>query len=739
MVQKTKAATVGRQLLQGGTLGFSDEISDRLAAAIAAAATDLTYGEALNQARDLTKEAQAYDWDENKALSLGSNTVGGIPLGLTKAGLSGANWVRNAATGLGSMGRGAALGAGYGGVAGFGAGSDSFGDRLSSGVMGGLFGLGLGGATAPLSRIGSGKVDYNKLGKKAAKYAQTPAGKEIAKELGMRPDLPEILRRAEKLDAAAKKSGINLTLAEKIAQSTSDPLLAKQGLLKQNPMTAGQMENFYKARLGTIDDEGQIVKALRDYASKTGAQSYDEAAQSLIEAGQGATKRITSKLVSEAEPFYKEAFKANPNMYSKRLDRILATPEGKKALRETAVNFQNEMKLMAKPDKELGEIARELASYGKIKDPKGGVAKGLSLKALDAIKKRLDQSVSSAKKAAEMGSSSDADRYRALEAVRKNLVDELDALDITAKAGPNSYKIDGGSYAKARGVYSGQPEQLQMRKLIGDVAKIDPMQAQKVARALYSGTPETAKVSAQALGKDAPKAVSAKIYQVLGAMRNPTDEGTGLTTSLANKIAPTADMAEMLRTYGAGDDLMDTLKVINQAKLGDRFISGSPTQPLGQGQSLLADAANTAIDAKTGGATALMRRMAGALSKKQDNPEFYQDLSRIMTTDEGMDLLRRTAFGQGKALQKTTPSPIMQSASQIPVPYTGMTTGQVALSGTQSIPQGVVRSSVSAVNAPQQQSYNPNNDMELQKMLKTNVMQYNPDTDEVLQKMLGGY
>lgn len=689
MVQKNKAATAGRQLLQGATLGFADEISDRLAAALASTTTGMSYKDALDEARQMTKEAQAYDWDKNKALSFASNIAGGIPLGLTKAGLSGANWVRGAATLPGAVGRGAALGGGYGAAAGFGAGSDSFSDRAGSGVVGGLFGLGVGGATAPLSRLGAGKVDYEKVGKKVAKYAKSPAGKEILKELGMRPDLPEILARAQKIDAAAKKSGINLTLAEKIAQSTSDPLLAKQGVLKQSPVTAGQMENFYKSRLGTVENEGQIVKALREYAEKTGAMSYDEAAQGLIESSQKAAKSITQKLVAEAEPLYAQA-------YAKQVD-----PNQLKSLVEGSPIVKNAIGAALKDERFAGQLQGKPVN---------------SIEVLDAAKRIIDEKIASGKNPA---APFDTKAYA-------KAVGDLTGL--ADKFAPE--------YAAARSVYSGQPEQLQMRKAIGDVAKIDPMQAKRVARALYSGTPESAKVSAQALGPDAPKAVGARIFEALGAMRSPTDEASGLPTALANKIAPTSDVSQMLRAYGAGEDLMDTLRVINQAKLGDRFIAGSPTQPLQQGQGALSDAANAALDVKTGGATALMRRMANAMGKKGESPEFYQDMARIMTTDEGMNLLNQAAAAQSRAL----PNQLATRAASMPAPYTGTTAGQALLGTGMQVPQGVVRSSVSALNAMQPQSgYNPDNDMMLQKMIRSNAaMGYNPDNDPVLQKMLGG-
>lgn len=262
MAKKTRSEMIaeqlmrfGRQAKQGATLGFADEAEDLLAAAIAypmTRDTGLTYAELLSDARKASKQELGEDWKNNLAVSLAGQVVGGIPLGASKAGKAAADWIRSGSA-LQGIGRGAAVGAGLGGVAGMGAADDTMADRAIGGASGAAIGGLLGGATAPLSRIGNrpDAVDYRKVTEKTAKAFDNKAQQELARQLSARPDLPEHLARAEAMAAASQRSGIPLTLAETVAQSSSDPLLAQQAVLGSNPMTAGRMAQMYAARSGT--------------------------------------------------------------------------------------------------------------------------------------------------------------------------------------------------------------------------------------------------------------------------------------------------------------------------------------------------------------------------------------------------------------------------------------------------------------------------------------------------------
>lgn len=116
-------------------------------------------------------------------------------------------------------------------------------------------------------------------------------------------------------------------------------------------------------------------------------------------------------------------------MQSDVIDNILDTPSGKKALSNAVKNVQNELSLVAKPDAELTQIAREVGAIAKGEK----VSKGLSLRTLDYVKRSLDDDISTALR-------NDAGEAKRLIALKRGLTGELDRLDKT------------GAYAKARKV-----------------------------------------------------------------------------------------------------------------------------------------------------------------------------------------------------------------------------------------------------------------------------------------------
>jgi hypothetical protein len=570
--------------MQGATFGFADEATDAIAAVLAGAISpDLTVAEAIKEARKLSKEDLSRDWEERPISSFASQVVGSIPMGLTKGAVNAGNWIRGGST-LAGVGKGAAVGAGYGGLAGLGAADDTLGDRLAGGATGAAFGGVVGGATAPLFRLGTppSDVDFGKVAKKTTKGAQSKAEKALFEKLAARPDLRDQLIRAEALDAASKRTGIDLTLAEKIAQSQSDPLLAQQGVVGQNPMTAGRMEQLYAARSGTPNQAGQIESVLQRQAQDLagGLGSYDEVAAALIDKSGKAAGDITKGLVTKASPLYDDAFtKSVPSATKTVYDMADGVP-----LLGTA------KEVVVKS--EFGDLLKkqpiiENAIKAAFKDERySAQLKGKpqnSIKVIDAAKRIIDEKIN-----AGLSPMNPFDT-RAYKSAKGEL------LDLAFKYAP--------SYKNALEVYSGNPDALQMRGQIGALADIDPMQAQKVAGQLFSGTQQNAEIAAKALGQDAPKAVSAKIFNAMDTLRNPLDPASGNTTMLANKIAPDPRTLEMLRSYGAPQSLEDTLNVINQAKIGERFRNNSVTQPMQQAQVSMDDAANAGLDVVTGNKT----------------------------------------------------------------------------------------------------------------------------------------
>ena len=171
----------------------------------------------------------------------------------------------------------------------------------------------------------------------------------------------------------------------------------------------------------------QAPKQLEDVLAETisGKKDYYKAADEITEIGR-----------EKASPHYDEAYAANQSMTSPVIDNILATPSGKKALREAVKDMQNEMALVAKPSKELGEVYRDLAAVGKAKPLAKGesVGAGLKLRTLDYIKRSMDKTINTAQRQGNTG------EYQRLLALKRGLVAELDKLDET------------GAYKKAREV-----------------------------------------------------------------------------------------------------------------------------------------------------------------------------------------------------------------------------------------------------------------------------------------------
>lgn len=683
------AGTIGRQALQGATFGFSDELIDNygLGGAIAYAKAfqpELLPYLTIKEARQSSKQDLSKDWQNAPVTSFASQAAGSIPLGLTKAAGNVANWASSGSK-LMAAAKGGAVGAGYGGISGLGAGEDTLLDRAKSGASGAALGAVLGSALSPLARYGQSPVtppDQADIAAKSVKSlpkGATKAQKMMAEMLAKRPDIAAQLARAEAMDAASKASGISLTLPEKLAQSSAEPLLAQQAKIGANPQTAGMMEKFYSARSGTPNQAGQIENALMNKVKQLSpnTQNYDDLAQILIDKANQSSRNITGGLVKKANPLYEQAFaKSIPD---NELQSIQQNPVASEFI----------TRAMAAKDPSL---LAQVSGRGQ-----GDIA------TLDAAKKLIDQSMKG------YGSEAPANPRALQEA--KDLI-----LSMADKYAPE--------YAQARGIYSGQPDQLLMRQQIGSLADIDPMKAKQVGNQLFSGTQQNAQMTAQALGQEGAKqAAAARVLNVM-------DTARGEPQTWASKIAPDQRTKEMLDIYAGKGQFDDLLNVINQAKIGDRYKYGSPTEPLQSADKALEGAANAGIDLVTGNKIGLLRKAAGMLGMKspEDNPAFYQEMADLMTTDKGMDLLRQVASGNQNAMQ------VLQSGSLMK---------RGAMSASPLLNQNPVsRAAVGGVNAPQvmqeqvaqQPSYNPYNDPELTKIMQGGS--YDPYNDPELINLL---
>lgn len=157
-------------------------------------------------------------------------------------------------------------------------------------------------------------------------------------------------------------------------------------------------------------------------------------------AAQGKFDNILEAGQKRAAPLYKDAYAQNQNIASPMLDKILETPAGKQALSDARVKMQNDMSLMGTPDADLMDQAKE----GATAIPSKGVASGMKLRVYDYVKQSLDDQIDAAYRG---GNKNEGNIIKGL---KNSLVKQLDQADVTAQAGPNSLKPEGGSYSQAR-------------------------------------------------------------------------------------------------------------------------------------------------------------------------------------------------------------------------------------------------------------------------------------------------
>lgn len=234
------------------------------------------------------------------------------------------------------------------------------------------------------------------------------------------------------------------------------------------------------------DVGGANVKSLTGSIYRKGGEAKNQLAMFLKGREAGAGERLTSDVEGSlgggvstkqaidalsdarahaAAPLYDEAFAANRNMASTEIDSILETPAGARALKEAATKMRNDRTLVGRPDPELLDQAREAEQYIPFK---GGIASGLKLRTLDYVKRSLDDQIGAAVRSGEK------DNARVLTGLKNALVREMDALDVTAQAGPNSLKPDGGAYARARAAYSGPSRSIDAAEEGGRFMSKDP-------------------------------------------------------------------------------------------------------------------------------------------------------------------------------------------------------------------------------------------------------------------------
>lgn len=207
--------------------------------------------------------------------------------------------------------------------------------------------------------------------------------------------------------------------------------------------SGGPASNFIRDTLNARDEQaGTLLSDAIDSGIARGGSNFTTAAN------------LENAASEKAAPLYKQAFAANSSIDSPALNRVLKTPFGQTALSTARERMANKMTLMGTPDQELTARARDLASIGKMAVPRDGIASGMKLQAWDQIKQAMDEEINSLRRGVMSGTAKRGDLADAI-SLKNGFVRELDRLDSTAAAGPNSVKPEGGLYAQARSAYAG--------------------------------------------------------------------------------------------------------------------------------------------------------------------------------------------------------------------------------------------------------------------------------------------
>lgn len=263
---------------------------------------------------------------------------------------------------------------------------------------------------------------------------------------------PAMLNNAEELQRmAAQDFGIDLSLGQATGLRS---MLMRERQAARWPETADDVADMVRRQ-----NETQFPEAIGAATRSLSPLGGEEAVRAFRAGGEDVVNKALKARSVEADAAYKIAYDANKDLTSPTLNRLLKTSHGAQALREARLEMADRMKAMAVPDAELTQQMRVLADIGKIDRVSPGVAKGLKLETWDLIKRKLwDIEQGMINPATHKPTSAGA----AVKNVRQKLTKELDRLDKSKIAGPNSTYPGPGAYQKARMQFGDASEQVEI-------------------------------------------------------------------------------------------------------------------------------------------------------------------------------------------------------------------------------------------------------------------------------------
>lgn len=396
----------------------------------------LSFGNAYNQAKIMYQGARNKYTKENPKTAFATDLAGQM---LPWAAAAPFMPAMTATSLTGRMAQAGALGAGTGAVSGGLNAEGDMMDRAKGAVTGAAIGAGTGAVAVPVMDALSKGAQYvanQAISKFGSPFQQEKmAARKVAEALirdGMTPD-----------QAAARVAQMGPEAALMDVGTNTRGLARSAGTVPGEGRTA--ITDFLRSRQEGVRDANGVLQG--GQINRITNQINALVPEDFYATQQGLAAR------NAQGPLYREAFAANKDMASPAIDRILETPAGRDALAYARERMQNRMSLMATPDVDLTDQMRLLAEIGKMDRVPIGVSKGLKLETLDLVKQGLDDAYRATERKVINGTARQGE-LRDLASLKSAFVRELDAADVTAQAGPNSTRPDGGAYARARALAS---------------------------------------------------------------------------------------------------------------------------------------------------------------------------------------------------------------------------------------------------------------------------------------------
>lgn len=389
----TMADNTARTLARGATLGFADELAAAGNATVGSVTGQPgTWSERYGQNLQAERAQDAAFDARNPALSMAGQMAGGVLMGGPV--LSGARSLP------GAMMRGAATGAGYGGVAGFGTGEGGLGNRAINAGEGALIGAGI-GAGLPATMAGVAGVAG------VASRAVNPASRNAEAQRLLLRDLG--------------RDGVSPQELLRNSQAAGTAPVALVDLAGENVRGAAQA-------VARMPGEGQRLASdlLRE---RSGPQQTERLRQSIREAMSGedfgeTMARTTQRRREEAAVNYERAY-ANPMPDDPRLAVFMSDPDIQRGIFRGMESLRRDALAEGRPF--------DPAQYGlRIEGERVVLGDGpIPTQLVDAAKRGLDQMEEAAR------ASGNRSQARELGRVRRSMLavaDELNPDFATARA-----------------------------------------------------------------------------------------------------------------------------------------------------------------------------------------------------------------------------------------------------------------------------------------------------------------